>query len=403
MRKLLFCALFFITSAAAQPVNLDMQQVNMQEFTQAVIKSILDKDYVISSDVELSDRKLSVQLKNQTPEQLLTFLRTQLKNDNLDLVDREGVLYVEKIQSNPDTDTLQNNQPSDDSQSLTNISQKIPTEFFIYKSRHRPLTEFNQFFTSVRGSSGAGGLQSVTIDNDLALVRGRPEFVNMAKSVLYKYDRPIDEIEVKASIVEYSTTDQTTIGIFSALKLLEGKLNISIGNNLEFRDFISIKTSTFNAVLSAISNDSHFNILESSTIRLVSGKVGRINVGQEVPVLGQLTFDANGRPIQSVSYRPSGLLVDIKPFVVGENVHAEINQQLSSFAQTQTSNIDSPTLLNRQLSTSLTAPFNQVVLIGGLDEQKDTLAAAKLFGLTIGKNDVKTKTSLFLILEFSRR
>jgi len=41
--------------------------------------------------------------------------------------------------------------------------------------------------------------------------------------------------------------------------------------------------------------------LESSTIRLVSGKAGRINVGQEVPILGQFTTVVNGRPIQSIS------------------------------------------------------------------------------------------------------
>lgn len=155
--------------------------------------------------------------------------------------------------------------------------------------------------------------------------------------------------------------------------------------------------------MSAVSNDSRFNILESSTIRLVSGKAGRINVGQEVPVLGQFTLDQNGRPIQSISYRSSGLIVDIKPQVVSNQVHADILQQLSSFAVTSTSNIDSPTLLKREISTNLTAPFNEVILIGGLDEQRDTVAAAKLFGFTLGKNDAVTKTSLFLILEFNRR
>lgn len=401
MKKLIILlSVFFTSFAHAQNVNLDMQQVNMEEFTQAVIKGILAKDYVISSDVDLGHRKLSVQLKNQTPEQILNFLRSQLKADNLDLIDREGVLYVEKIVPAGDLSNI--NQSGNLQNDFSNTSAK--NEFFVYKSKHRPLNDFNQFFTTVGGSAaGGGGVQSVTVDNNLALVRGRPDFVHLAKSVLAQYDRPLNEIQIKASIVEYSTTDQTSIGIFTALKLLSGKLDIQIGSNTTSRDFVSFGSSSFKAVLSAISNDSHFNILESSTIRLISGKAGRINVGQEVPVLGQITLDANGRPIQSVSYRASGLLVDIKPVVVGDLVHADIDQQLSSFALTNTSTIDSPTLLKRQLSTSLSAPFNEVILIGGLDEQKDTKAVATLFGLPIGKNDTLTKTSLFLILEFNRR
>jgi general secretion pathway protein D len=397
--KLFFTALLltFSSYTYAQNVNLDMQQVSLLEFSQAVLKGILDRDYVLSTESELQ-RKITVQLKNQTPDQVLAFLRSQLQKDNHDLIDHEGILHIEKIESTseqqPDTKT--------DNQNTSKTDNAPPVDFYYYQSKHRPLTDFPSFFTTI-GAAGAGAAQSVTVDGDAALIRGRSDFVKLAKTIIAQYDRPLNEIEIKASIVEYSTTDQSNIGIFTALKLLDGKLDFQIGNNATQRDFVSFGTTSFKAVLSAISNDSHFNILETSTMRLVSGKVGRINVGQEVPVLGQITLDQSGRPIQSVSYRASGLLVDIKPVVVGSSVHADIDQQLSSFAVTNTSTIDSPTLLKRQLTTSLTAPFNEVILIGGLDEQKDTKAVATLFGLPLGKNDTVTKTSLFLILEFSKR
>jgi general secretion pathway protein D len=388
----------FTTFAQAQNVNLDMQQVPLLEFSQAVLKGILDRDYVLSTESELQ-RKITVQLKNQTPDQVLAFLRSQLQKDNHDLIDHEGILHIEKIET---LNVIENTDSKPDSQNTIKTDNAPPVDFYYYQSKHRPLTDFPSFFTTI-GAAGAGAAQSVTVDGDAALIRGRPDFVKLAKTIIAQYDRPLNEIEIKASIVEYSTTDQTNIGIFTALKLLDGKLDFQLGNNTTQRDFVSFGTSSFKAVLSAISNDSHFNILETSTMRLVSGKVGRINVGQEVPVLGQITLDQSGRPIQSVSYRASGLLVDIKPVVVGTSVHADIDQQLSSFAVTNTSTIDSPTLLKRQLTTSLTAPFNEVILIGGLDEQKDTKAVATLFGLPLGKNDTVTKTSLFLILEFSKR
>lgn len=402
--KLFISALFFLfsvtVSAAEQKnINIDMQGVSVQELTQAVIKGILNRDYSLNENIEFPSKKITVELKNQTPDQILNFLKSTLSTYNLALVDREGVLTVDHLTLDDDSATSELLQ--DNEKGFSNPFTKKKIEFFVYRSQHRPLTDFPAFFTNVSASTGQA--QSITVDGDICLIRGSADFIQMAKSVILQYDRPVNEIEIKASIVEYSTNDTSSIGVFGALNLLSGKLNIQIGDNTQKRDFFSFGSNTFKAVMSAVSNDSRFNILESSTIRLVSGKAGRINVGQEVPVLGQFTTDVNGRPIQSISYRSSGLIVDIKPHVVSNQVHADILQQLSSFAVTSTSNIDSPTLLKREISTNLTAPFNEVILIGGLDEQRDTVAAAKLFGFTLGKNDTVTKTSLFLILEFNRR
>lgn len=402
--KLLISFLFLLVSinihaAETKNINLDMQQVSIAELTQAIIKGILNRDYFLDENVEIPNKKITVELKNQSPDQILAFLKSTLSTYQLSLVDREGVLTIDHLTLDDGSATSENLIQKEGG--FNNPFNKKKTEFFVYRSKHRPLTDFPSFFTNVAASSGQA--QSITVDGDICLIRGSAEFINMAKSVIIQYDRPINEIEIKASIVEYTTSDTSSLGVFGALQLLSGKLNIQFGDSTQKRDFFSFGSNTFKAVMSAVSNDSRFNILESSTIRLVSGKAGRINVGQEVPVLGQFTLDQNGRPIQSISYRSSGLIVDIKPQVVSNQVHADILQQLSSFAVTSTSNIDSPTLLKREISTNLTAPFNEVILIGGLDEQRDTVAAAKLFGFTLGKNDAVTKTSLFLILEFNRR
>lgn len=397
---LLLIASFNIHAAETKNINLDMQQVSITELTQAVIKGILNRDYVLTDSVEIPDKKITVELKNQSPDQILGFLKSTLATHQLALVDRGGVLTIDQLILDDDSATSET--MIEKEQGFSNPLNRKKTEFFIYRSKYRPLNDFPSFFTNVSAAS-SGTVQSVTVDNDIALIRGSAEFVAMAKSVILQYDRPINEIEIKASIVEFTTSDTSSLGVFGALKLLGDKLNIQIGDSNIKRDFFSFKTSSFDLVMSAVANDSRFNILETSTIRLVSGKAGRINVGQEVPVLGQFTLDQQGRPIQSVSYRSSGLIVDIKPQVISNQVHADIMQQLSSFAVTSTSNIDSPTLLKREISTNLTAPFNEVILIGGLDEQRDTVAAAKLFGFTLGKNDTLTKTSLFLILEFNRR
>lgn len=109
-----------------------------------------------------------------------------------------------------------------------------------------------------------------------------------------------------------------------------------------------------------------------------------------------------GLPIQSVNYRTSGLSLTVKPIVLDSVVHAQVHQTVSSFATTTTSTINSPTLLKRDLSTSLVAGFGEVVLLGGLDESKDSKAASGLFGLNFSKTKAKSRSTVFVVLEFTK-
>lgn len=389
------------TGAYAGNINLDMQDVTLSELSQAVIKGILQKDFSISPETGLDAKRVTVQLKNQDPENVLKYLNATLNANGAYLNQRDGILYIENQQQSPGQ--VQTYPMNNQSTAQPNIAAIPNQEFYIYRSQHRPLTDFPAFFQSSMGAAGGGQASSVTVDGDIALIRGSRHHIDMARYVLSQYDRPSNEIEIKASIVEFASTDNDAVGVFGAMKVLSNKLNVNIGTKNPLRDFATFGSLTFDLVLSSAATDSRFNILESSTIRVVSGKTGRINVGQEVPVLGQFTTDQTGRAIQSISYRSSGLIVDIKPMVVADTVHAEIQQQLSSFAVTSTSSIDSPTLLKREINTSLTAPFNEVVFIGGLDEQRDTKAKSTFFGIPINKNDTAAKSTLFLLLEFKRR
>jgi general secretion pathway protein D len=61
------------------------------------------------------------------------------------------------------------------------------------------------------------------------------------------------------------------------------------------------------------------------------------------------------------------VLLDIKPIVHAAGfVEIEISQELSEAVATSSSNIDSPTILNRKLTTTVTLQDGGSVLIGGL-------------------------------------
>jgi len=106
-------------------------------------------------------------------------------------------------------------------------------------------------------------------------------------------------------------------------------------------------------------------------LRVRSGKEATINVGAEVPVLGALSYPQGaGQAVQSVEYRNSGVIFTITPQVRQAVVDLTIDQQLSNFVQTTTGVNGSPTLTKRQLTTSVQMRNAEVVILGGLTEEK---------------------------------
>lgn len=249
------------------------------------------------------------------------------------------------------------------------------------------------------GSAPVGGQGGAYLDQVLLI--GDRSRVALAREVLERFDVPSEMVLVRASVVEYAASEDSGAGFAGAVKALGGRLNVAVGS-APLANFVRFSSSSFDAVVSAISQDSNFGILDTASLRVATGKNGVLNVGQEVPTLGAVTLDQQGRQVQSVNYRQSGLSLSVKPVVLGEVVHAEVHQTVSSFAVTTTSTINSPTLLKRDLATSLVSGFGEVILLGGLDESKDSAAASGLFGLNFSKSKAKSRSTVFVVLEFTK-
>ncbi|HEY9746558.1 MAG TPA: hypothetical protein V6C99_10115 [Oculatellaceae cyanobacterium] len=396
--------LFISTSVQAQNVNLEFQNATISEVVQSLVKGVIRKDYSLSPEVIEDTRKVSLSVQNKSPDQVLKLLSVFLQQHQLQIEEIDSVLYISKAKpeitsqivddefSSPDI--MSGFVPGEINSIQPGISDRITRT---YNAKHRSLKGFQEF------NKISSAAEYISLDDDIAILTGTKEGVLLLEQMLSLYDRPVDELELKVSIVEHQSNNDSSRSFYASLNLLADRLKINIGNPSPLRDSFVFTGADFSLVMSAIENDSDFQILDTSILRVVSGKTGRINVGQEVPVLSQFVLDANNRQVQSVQYRSSGLIVDIQPVLIRDQVHAKINQQLSSFAITSTSNIDSPTLLKREIETNLTSNLNEVIIIGGLEEVRKSQAKSSFFGLPIGKQQNETKNSLFLVLEFQRR
>ncbi|MNV58515.1 Type II secretion system protein D precursor [compost metagenome] len=170
-------------------------------------------------------------------------------------------------------------------------------------------------------------------------------------------------------------------------------------------NFIKFGGTDLTAVLSAVSGDTRFNVVNAPTLRIKDGSTGRLNVGEEVPTLSSTTLDNQGNAQQSIQYRSSGVIFELKPTILKKRIELDLRQQISDFAKTSTSGIDSPTLTKRELATVISVDPGELIILGGLDQNRQTdveRGFSFLPKFMRSSSSEKTNTQVLVVLQVQR-
>ena len=105
--------------------------------------------------------------------------------------------------------------------------------------------------------------------------------------------------------------------------------------------------------------------------------------------------------MQSVTYRSSGIIFEITPEVLDGVINLSVRQELSNFAETTSGVNNSPTLVKREIKTNISANSAELIVLGGLIENKNTASTAGLSFLPAflsAKSNSNDKTEIILSL-----
>jgi type II secretory pathway component GspD/PulD (secretin) len=241
---------------------------------------------------------------------------------------------------------------------------------------------------------------------DVLLFQGTAKEVATLKKVLAEVDYQQGEVMVRGVVYEVSSSDKDGSAFSLALNLLGGKISGGLGAGKALDSFVRFQNQSIDAVYSALSSDSRFKVVSTPSLRVRSGGSGRFTVGQDVPVLGAVSFPGNGQaPVQSVEYRSSGVIFELQPQVHDAVVDLNVLQQVSNFAATETGVNNSPTLIKREVKTALTLADGDVVVLGGLAENKESAGRNGLSFVPAwmrSKSSESSKTEILLILQLTK-
>lgn len=423
-RFLFFLALFAGQAVAAPSFSFQLNEVRFPELVRLVYSDVLQRSYVIDTDTLKNEDSLTVHVRNKSGVEVEAYLVALLDARGF-AVSRKGGVDVIGRKSE---------------------SVEPHKEIFVYRPRYRsvsylqdllgglfpkgafsgqrqianaqqPIIQSGSMATG-QGAKHSPSAQPAAVDTgnsayslldksqqDAIVFQGESKDVEKLAGLLVQLDQPSAELVVKAVVYEVRTEQTEGSAITLAASILSGKLGISIDGGASQGNAVKLKFNSLEAVYSALSGDKRFKLVSSPTMRVKSGNSARFVAGSEVPVLGNVSYQNNGQAVQSVDYKSSGVILDLKPQVREDVTDLTIFQQISSFVPTTTGVNQSPTLLKRELQTQVSAKADEMIVLGGLEESQATESEQGLSFLPRflrSSGDDRTRTEIMVVLHVQR-
>lgn len=377
---LLSCLCSF--SALSAPVTLDLVDVRLRDLVRLVYADVLPRSVVLDSDVAKDERSVTLSLKRVSPAAVEVETRRLLESHGYSVSEVGGVVRVGKL---PEPETA-DFEPFVYVPAYRSVSYLLDVAAALFKAgSFSAIRSGGVNIAQVQGTHGSsvppasgvaesGVNRAASRDPDVLVFKGAAKDVQRLKTLLAQVDTPASEMIVKAVVYEVNTTKKTGSALNLAMTIFAGRLGLVLDGAALSGAALKIKNNalSIDALYSALASDDRFKVVTAPSVRVRSGASARFAVGSETPVLDKVTFDQLGKPIQSVAYKPSGVIFDLKPEIRGQVADLQIFQQISQFVPTTTGVDSSPTLIKRELQTSVSAAADDVIVIGGLDEDRSS-------------------------------
>jgi general secretion pathway protein D len=260
------------------------------------------------------------------------------------------------------------------------------------------------------------GVVADEANNTLVITATAQEYRRVSQ-ILERIDVPPHQVLLEATIAEVQLKDELKMGVrwfFQTgnhqLKLTDDSLAGAVVPTFPgFSNFFS--TPDVKVVLNALSGITDVNIISSPTLMVLDNKKATLQVGNEVPIVTQsaLAVAGAGSPIvNSITYKSTGILLNITPRIGDKGrIQLDVEQEASDVVQTSTSGIDSPTIQQRRIKTTVAVNDGESIVLGGLiqDRADNKRGQVPLIGqipvlgtLFKNKEDVIARTELLVAI-----
>lgn len=392
------CLLFFSSNQLyAKGTDFEVTAMPLPDAVGVLWNQVLHKPFMLSPDLTLDTRKLTLHIQPDNDER--DFIIRYLDNMHIRVSTKKGVDYLYPYQVIPQPPKLYTFTYIPHFRDVAYLASVLGTSFT--QNSAVPSSSSPAAGASVPVMSDNQEQAFMSTTGDTFVYRGTARNIAQIKALLPEIDVRADQIDVSAYVFEVSTDERNGSGLQLAAKLLNSRFSVNIGGRQGYGNFIQFNSPSLDALYELFRTDNRFSLVSSPRLRVVSGQQSSFAVGASVPTLGSVSYE-NGTPVQSVTYRNTGVTFQVKPVITQNLVSMNINQQMSDYAETTTGVNNSPTFTNRQIITNVNMKDGDIIVLSGLAENKDSKQTTGLSFLPKSwstKSNQKTNTDLLIVLQ----
>lgn len=223
--------------------------------------------------------------------------------------------------------------------------------------------------------------------NNALVITATAREYKRVRQILERLDVAPKQVLLEATIAEVGLSDELKMGVRwffragnSDLKFSDVETGAISSVFPGFSHFLN--AANIQVVFNALSSITDVNIISSPTLMVLDNKKATLQVGDEVPIVTQsaVAVGTTDAPVvNSVSYRNTGIVLNITPRIGDQGrVLLEVEQEASEVVKTSVSGIDSPTIQQRRVKTTVAVNDGESIILGGLIQDRADNARSQL-------------------------
>jgi len=221
--------------------------------------------------------------------------------------------------------------------------------------------------------------------------------------VISNLDQPKPQVLIKVVFLQVTYNNGYDVGIEGGVtKNIRSSTTLSASNlfglvqqgitptsgvtTLPGAGIYTLAGNDFSATIRAIQEVGKVEVLSRPIIMTRNNQQATVQVGQNVPVVNGVSYDALGNEHSSVVYQSVGVILQVTPFITPDNmVEMILAPQISSVANQSTvissgtnGSISTPYINIETANTVVVTPNGQTVAIGGMMQDNKTTTDSKI-------------------------
>jgi general secretion pathway protein D len=223
--------------------------------------------------------------------------------------------------------------------------------------------------------------------NSLIVMANERDYQRVLR-VIHNLDVIPSQVLIEAVIAEVTLNDQLKYGLEWQLQKngTQTATFSSLSSGLIAAAFpgfnYAFNAANMSATLKALNEITKVNVISTPSLMVLDNKTARLQIGDQVPITTQTATNvvtSQAAIVNTVSMQDTGVILSVTPRInESGRVQLEIEQEVSSVVKTTSSNIDSPTIQQRRVQTTVVVNDGEVLALGGMIQDQTSADSTQI-------------------------